>query len=117
MRITYFSHYPERVNSILTYKKDILNGPGQFFYTNGVLEQSVNYNDGKLDGPAYYFHSSGNLKAIRRWYNGKRVGFQEEFFDTSALLYQTILLYDSSGKLRGEKEYTLDGNLIWEKDF
>lgn len=57
-----YSYYPgEQLNTVASYLKTELHGYTYFYYSNGQLRQTVEYNHGKLWNVLVYFDQDGSV--------------------------------------------------------
>ncbi len=107
--IYYFSNGFIKTTSY--YHHDQLNGESLWFFINGNLDAKVNYQDNKENGLSYYFFESGSLQSYRRWYNGLKIGYANDYYDESGQI-KSILYYNDEGHLIYRKDLDEKGNLI-----
>ena len=79
--ITYFSD--GKIQNIVNYLNDSLNGEVISFYSNGFIEKKVVYNMGVINGPYYSFYPSARIKEYRNWIFGKKEGYGEDYWESS----------------------------------
>jgi len=82
-----------------TYRNGIKNGTG-VSYSNGVIEDSILFENGKKNGYAYSFNRNGKLSNKSFFYDDRIVG--------------SVVDYDSLGKPRHYYYYTFDGDIIFQ---
>lgn len=102
------------INSILNYSQDSLNGECLWYHNNGKIRSKVNYVSNLEDGMAYYFFKSGVIESFREWKSGNKVGYANDYYDTTGEL-KAAMLYNTKGELVLRKTFSPGGKLINEE--
>ena len=108
MVVTYFSD--GKIQNILNYLNDSLNGEAISFYSNGFIEKKVVYNKGIINGPYYSFYSSGRIKEYRNWIFGKKGGYGEDYWEKSGDI--KTIYFSKNDSLTYEREFDSLGFVI-----
>jgi len=88
---TYYSS--GKVDGILFFVKDVLDGKSYWYHENGNLKAEKNYSNGKLDGLSKEFYDTGLMQIEIATKNGVRDGLTRHYYDNGAL--QSILSYEN----------------------
>ena len=85
------------------------------YYSNGQMEFSAEYINGKLDGLSKHWSESGNLISETQYKNGKLHGFWKKYYSNQNILYETHYFH---GQKHGkEKWYYENGQIKSEQTF
>jgi antitoxin component YwqK of YwqJK toxin-antitoxin module len=79
-------------NSSITYldlKDSIPNGPANWWYENGQLEEEVNFINGHQDGIGKHYYNNGQIKEKVSFTNGKENGLREMWYENGQNLEET----------------------------
>lgn len=97
-------YYPDgKLESEISYVKEVLNGFSTWYYENGNKKKEVFYSDGKVNGWVKYYYENGLLKAEFSVTEGIRDGLTKFYYSNGAL--KEVRSYEK-GKLI--KKITLD---------
>ena len=88
---TYYSS--GKVDGVLFFVKDVLDGKSYWYHENGNLKAEKNYSNGKLDGLSKEFYDTGLMQIEIATKNGVRDGLTRHYYDNGAL--QSILSYEN----------------------
>ena len=85
------------------------------YYSNGQLEFSAEYLNGKLDGWSKHWSENGNLISVSQYSNGKLHGLWKNYYSNQNIQYEVQYAY---GQKHGkEKWYYENGQLKSEQTF
>ncbi len=79
-------YYPDgKLESEITYIKNVLNGYSIWYYNNGNKRKEVYYSDGKPDGFVKYYYENGLVSAEFSVKDGVRDGITKFYYPNGAL--------------------------------
>ena len=110
-RWVYFS--PNQDSTVISYDENSnisSSGPYRFYYFNGQLKKSGNYNgEGMRHGKLFRYYKNGQLKYKGRFVNGKPKGKHIDYYENKNKQYE--LIYRMNGNLKKDISYYWDGSL------
>ena len=96
-----------------TFKDTLYNGITKFYSLKGTLESKIYYNAGIKNGPAINYYSNGGINDSVNFRNGLEVGKHYLFDESGYLKYTDYFFF---GKRVGGREFYENGK-IYEYDF
>lgn len=70
------------IERIENYIRDTINGEVFSFYPSCYLEKKFVTKMGIIDGLYYSFYKNGVIKEYRKWVNGKKQGYGEDYWES-----------------------------------
>jgi antitoxin component YwqK of YwqJK toxin-antitoxin module len=100
--IKFYDSTGATLQRIVTYKNDIADGPGIYYYPNGKMSTSTNYSQGKENGFVFFYDTSGSL-------------FQKTYYFYD-VCFGPIVTYKNRYPIR-YTFYSFDGFLLFSIDY
>ncbi len=81
-----YTYYPSgKVDGVIYFANDVLEGTSYWYYENGNLKAEKTYDNGKLTGVAREFYETGLIKEEISIKDGIRDGITKYYYDNGAL--------------------------------
>jgi antitoxin component YwqK of YwqJK toxin-antitoxin module len=102
---------PNVLEKQCNYKHGKLHGMYRTWYPSGILQHVQNYNEDKLDGVSFSYYPSSNRCSSHTYYNGKKHGVLQEWYDDDQNQLKKEYHYENNVKRGACKEWYCDGKL------
>ncbi|MCH7411201.1 hypothetical protein MM239_17525 [Belliella sp. DSM 111904] len=109
--VTFFEYLPQTIAIKETYKEDVLHGPYQEYYFEGILMTEVNYVNGKPDGDFKRFAGRNQVWEEGKFKNGRKIGKWTAFFPGTKVI-ESEKYYDDKGNKTGEWKFYYENKRV-----
>jgi len=106
-----------KIKETANYNNTKLNGENRYFYDNGKPKYIANYKDGKLDGEYLLYNEKGGLYEKKYFKASKLDGLYQSYFDVGETLIEWDVPYKNGDVASVAKEYYANGDVYADIPF